>query len=419
MIIVVGAGLAGLVCARLLHQQGRSVVVLDASDGPGGRLRTRVHPEGFLLDRGFQVLLTAYPAARRQLSYSQLDLRPLAPGAIIAHNGHLTTLADPFRQPDALLSTLATRLIDLGDKMRIVSLRRTLLKTPVDKIFAGSDMTTRAYLQQFGFSDRALALFFEPFFGGIFLDRGLTTSALMFQFVFKMMAEGQVAVPARGIEAIPQHIARGIPYDAMRYGIFVQSVLTDSGEVRGVLLSNGEVLRSDTVVVATNAPEAARLTGARLPPGSVGTTCVYFASDTPLYHVPSIVLNAELDAYVNNLVQISTIAPTYAPEGQHLISATVLGIADSDDRAVADRCRDDIARMFPKFDVNKLRRLDVVRVPYAQFSQPPGIFAAVPGHATATRGLYVAGEFNGSSSIQGAIASGEAAAARVLADESR
>ncbi|MDA8062216.1 MAG: FAD-dependent oxidoreductase, partial [Actinomycetota bacterium] len=103
-VVVVGAGLAGLAAARHLEDAGRSVVVLEASDGVGGRVRSdRV--DGFVLDRGFQVLLTAYPEARRMLDYGSLRLCRFEPGALVRHAGRFVEVADPLRVPAKALAT--------------------------------------------------------------------------------------------------------------------------------------------------------------------------------------------------------------------------------------------------------------------------------------------------------------------------
>ncbi|MFZ5833144.1 MAG: FAD-dependent oxidoreductase [Planctomycetota bacterium] len=94
-VIVFGAGLAGLCCARRLMESGRDCLLLEASDGVGGRVRTDL-VEGFRLDRGFQVLLTAYPAAQAILDYDRLDLRPFYAGAIVLHAGRFHRVADPW-----------------------------------------------------------------------------------------------------------------------------------------------------------------------------------------------------------------------------------------------------------------------------------------------------------------------------------
>ena len=97
-VIIIGGGLAGLCCARALHAQGVSFLVLEASDGTGGRVRTD-EVEGFRLDRGFQVLLEAYPEAQAVLDYEALDLRAFYPGACVRHEGRFRRMVDPFRRP--------------------------------------------------------------------------------------------------------------------------------------------------------------------------------------------------------------------------------------------------------------------------------------------------------------------------------
>ncbi len=219
------------------------------------------------------------------------------------------------------------------------------------------------------------------------------------------------------MEAIAQQLARAIPYDNIRYRMPIQAVVTENGEVRGVRLTTGETLAAAQVVIATDAREAQRLVSVTLPTEGTSCTCVYFSSPRSLYKQRKIVLNARSDAFINNLVQITNIAPEYAPQGQHLISATILGLPEGDDRAIVEQCRRDLALIFRKQDMTTLRGLDVVRIPFAQFAQPPGVFGTLASHATPIRGLYLAGEYTVNSSIHGALESGEHAAHYVLADE--
>jgi phytoene dehydrogenase-like protein len=97
-VLIVGAGLSGLCCARNLHQRGIRCLVLEASDGIGGRIRTDT-VDGFRLDRGFQVFLTSYPEAKAILDYEALDLKPFLPGALVRYGGRFHELTDPWRRP--------------------------------------------------------------------------------------------------------------------------------------------------------------------------------------------------------------------------------------------------------------------------------------------------------------------------------
>ncbi|GCE27869.1 amine oxidase [Dictyobacter alpinus] len=420
MIIIVGAGLAGLTCAKLLTEAGQKVVVLEAADQVGGRVRTDYHEDGYRLDRGFQVLFTGYEAAARHLNYSTLKQRKFDPGAILEKNGKHYEITDPIREPAHAFSSLLNPLISTTDKLRVLKLRTQLQRLSTEEIFSGAqqpegqDETTEAYLRREGFSDKIIDNFFRPFYGGIFLDRSLQTSARMFQFTFKMLAIGDIILPAEGIQRIPEQLAASLPKGTVRCNARVGELLNSDGQIKGVRLINGEQIKADTVVVATSSPIAAKFTNMPLPTQGVSAVCLYFAGNERLYNQRKILLNADPHAYVNNAVLLTNIAPTYAPPRKHLLSATVLGKPGEDDEQIAERSKTEIAGWFPQHDLSHWQLLAVYRIPFAQFFQPPGTFDALPTNQTDMPGLYVVGEYTQSSSIQGAMRSGEVAARELL-----
>jgi phytoene dehydrogenase-like protein len=422
-ILVIGAGLAGLTCGRALLRAGNRVTIIEASDDVGGRVRSD-ELEGFVLDRGFQVLFTAYPAAARQLNYHDLNLCAFDPGAIICEGGRRAVLTDPLRERDplAILGALTTTAVGIGDKLRTLALSSELRGQSIEEILDGADQPTLAYLQAQGFSRSAIDSFFRPFYGGIFLDRSLGTSAKCFKFDFKMLSEGDTAVPSLGIGAISKQLALELrEAGSIRLNTRVEALASEGGRVAGATLADGSRFDGDAVVVATPAPEAARLSGLPMPKGSVGTTTLYFASDEPLYRGKKLALNAAPDAFVNNAAQISNVALGYAPPGRHLLSATVLGVPALDDAELASRALADLRRMFVG-DAAAQRALDgctllrVYRIPYGQFAQPPGLHPALPDNQSGRPGLFFAGEFTEASSLNAAMISGEKCAEAILGD---
>ncbi len=420
MILIVGAGLAGLTCAKVLVEAGHDVRVLDASDHVGGRVRTDHSADGFLLDRGFQVLFTAYPAIRRHVDVQALNPRAFVPGAVLIRDGRWHELGDPRQRLSLLGPTLANPLLSFGDKLRTARLRRYARRRSLHAIFNGpikkGDKSIHAELQRRHFTERGfIDNFARPFFGGIFLDRDLSTSSRMLYFAMKMLASGQIVIPEQGMGAITDQLAAKLPRHAIRLQTRVEGIVEADGRAVGVTLTGGEEMQGDAIVVATDAQAAERLTGLTLPSESVPVTCVYFATTESLYKGPRLLLNANPDAFVNNAVQLTNLSPAYAPPGQHLLSVTVLGLPEMSDSELAARCREELTPWFPGKNVAKLRHVATYRVRFAQFRQPPGIFATLPPNATPTAGLFVAGEYTASSSIHGAMYSGEQAARAVLA----
>ena len=421
MIIIIGAGLAGLTCARELVREGRKVLVLEASEQVGGRVRTDMHEEGYRLDRGFQVLFTAYPAAQRHLNFADLKQRFFEPGALLVKEGKLYEIADPLREPSRLLPDMLNPLISAADKLRVLRLRLEATRLSTAEIFAGKgqpggqDESTEAYLRRLHFAEQGfVANFARPFYGGIFLDRSLSNSARMFQFTFKMLATGETVIPAEGMQRVPEMLAAALPPGSIRYRARVNSLQIAEGRVTGVRLANGETIEAEQVVVATDSLSAAQLTGSALPTQARGSVCVYFGGPERLYKQRKILLNTASNAYVNNAVLLSNIAPTYAPPRKHLLSATILDPGTEDDEQVARHALSEIAGWFPEHDLSSWQMLGLYRIPFSQLVQAPGFFDQLVSNATSTSGLYLAGEYTTSSSIHGAMHSGEHAARAVL-----
>jgi phytoene dehydrogenase-like protein len=407
--IVVGAGLAGLTCAKVLGERGIEVAVFEASDGIGGRVRTDER-DGFLLDRGFQVYFTSYPVAKRHLDHGSLDLRGFDPGAIVCRGSEKSVLSDPLRDPRALVPSLLSDAATLGDKLRTLGL---VAGTFPGGISAGAedgetDTSTLEYLKSAGLSERFIGSFFRPFYGGVLLNRELTTSARILRFTLRMLATGRTVVPARGMGEIPRQLA-GSVQGTIRLDSPVELLLLDGERVVGVRVA-GEEHEADAVVVATEAPAAGDLTGEAVPEGAVGEACMYFETEG-LGSGKKILLNAEQEAFVNNAVEISNVSEKYAPPGRHLLYAVALTGLGLPDDELYRRGIEDLGRWYPGAD---FRPLALRRIPYGQFAQPPGIHARLPENGTRRRGLFLAGEYTEDASINGSMLSGEKAAEAVL-----
>ena len=399
-VIIVGAGLAGLCAARTLQASGRTCTILEASDEVGGRVRTDV-VDGFRLDRGFQVLLDAYPEAQAVLNYAALDLKPFLPGALVRFEGRFHEVSDPWRRPLAALGTLANPIGTLADKMKVAGIRHRALAGTMEERFRDPETTTLELLKAAGLSDVMISRFFRPFLGGIFLEPDLQTSSRMFQFVFRMFSTGNATLPAQGMGAIPKQIADGLTPGTIRLNAPVVGVTP--GQVR---LASGDTLHARTVIVATEAPAAARLLGDSVVPEGQRVTCLYFAAPKAPIDQPMLVLNGDGTGPINNLCVPSAVSPAYAPAGQSLVSVTVLGTAGAD---VTTRVMEQLTAWFGP-EVASWRHLRTYPISYALPRQVPPALAVPERDVRRAPGLLVCGDHMDTASIQGAMVSGRRAA---------
>ncbi len=408
-VCVVGAGVAGLASARALTFRGVECVVLEASDGVGGRVRTD-HVDGFLLDRGFQVALTAYPELHHQLDVPRLRLQRFEPGALVRVGARFHRLADPVRRPQHLLSTLFAPIGTPLDRWRLLRLlldvRRgaaaDLLRRPSPP---DTDRSTLEELVARGFSDGMIDEFFVPLFGGIQLDPHLEVSKRRFEIVLRMLASGDAAVPAAGMGAIPAQLAADLPDGAVQLGARVTAVDGTTAVVDG-----GRSVSARAVVVATEGPTAAGLLG--IPdPGSRAAVCLYFAADCAPRPEPLVMLDADRSGPASDVAIMSNVAPGYAPVGRALIAAQVVGTLGR------DHLEGDVRRQLRAWfgaDVDGWDLLRTYRIPHGHPDQRPGFSAR-----RAVRlggGRFVCGDHRDTPAIQGALFSGKRAAAAVLSD---
>jgi len=417
-VVVVGGGLAGLVAARHLAEDGFGVTLFEREPAVGGRVRS-AHADGFTFDRGFQVLFTSYPAARRELDFDALDLRSFSPGAVICRGDRRSVLGDPLRDPGGLVPSILNREVSTMDKLRTLRLKRELAGKSLEDVWSDEDATIEQYLAARGVSERYVDRFVRPFYGGITLDRSLSTSSRVFEFTFKLLAEGETVVPADGMGAVTDQLAAR----AREAGATVETEtpveVVDGGSEAATVEVPGETVDADAVVVAAD-PDAARdLTGVDAIPtewrGCV-TQHVALPAGHPLADSDRIHLNAE-SAVPNTVAPMSGVAPEYAPDDRELVAATTLGTPDRSSTDLATAAREAVAGWYPAASLGEFEVLHTHRVPRSQFAQPPGVREALPD----ARGpdddrVYLAGDYTHSASIHGAMESGLAAARAVRED---
>jgi phytoene dehydrogenase-like protein len=435
--LIIGSGLAGLTCAKVLIDHGiRDFYLLEKTEKPGGRVCTdRV--EGFYLDRGFQVLFTAYPMVQKHLDLQQLEVRAYRPGAVLVKAGRSFCIGDPFRDLASLGSSLTNPLLPFIDKLRILQLRFRLWQTDAQAILQEPDLSTEKFVQQFGFSQSTFQHFLQPFYRGILLDPNLETSARLFKFYFKMLSEGEIVTPRLGMGQISEQLARILDPGQIRYHHPVKKILigdqsipgslggSSDESVQGVELQNGEILKADWIVCAVDLPalrelfpQGSQYLPTSLPDGSWSVVCLYFAGVVSLTKGAYIHLNATGQGWINSCVQLTQVSPDLAPEGQHLYSVVSLGNPAMSDEDLIHACHQELQQWFPGYSpeylTKNLRCLCLYRIPFAQFAQPPGIQDYLPDGSTPIQNLIYAGEYTHQSSIEGAMRSGESAAYRVL-----
>lgn len=399
-VIIIGGGLSGLTAARQLQKQGIDFLLLEASDRVGGRVKTDTI-DGFRLDHGFQVLLTAYPEAKKWLDYKNLNLKNFTPGALLLYpDGKRDLIGDPMRDFSSLFSTIFSSAGSISDKFKILSLRNRLAKLSIEEIFQQEEKSSKDVLSsEYGFSSKMVDRFFTPFFSGIFLEKELATSRRMFDFVFKMFGEGNTAVPNLGMEEIPKQLATELPEKSIILNAKVSNV-----DGQSVQLSDGSSFSAPNIIIATEATGLAK-EFATIKTDHQSTTHLHFTTDTSPLEKPIIALNTKANRLSNNICTISKVAKGYAPEGQHLISISVVGLNNLSTSDLETAVRKELETWFGKASQD-WSHIHTRKVRYALPSQKSVQHQTSSDQFKIREGLYHCGDYQLNGSINAAMRSG-------------
>lgn len=407
-VAIVGAGLAGLRAALRLKDHTENILVIEEEDEVGGRVRT-ISKDGFLLDRGFQIFLTSYPEAQDVLNYDVLDLHPFMSGALIRGDDGFTSFIDPMRHPLKGIQSLLPGVGTLKDRWLIWQMRRELKKRPTNEIFKRPEQTTEGYLRERGFSEDIIERFFRPFFSGAFLDKTLTTSSRMFEFVYKMFSTGTATLPSSGMQEIPRQMAERLNDHQLQLNTKVTNI--DGGTIS---CKSSRTIQAQVVLVATGAWNMNELsTDLPAEQKSRETTCLYFSMEHPPVTDPLIVINGKPEGIITNIAFPSLVAPNYGTQGKHLASVSTL---EGSQEHLREQIRTELAEWFGP-ETKEWNHLETVRIPHSLPVREPEGKSLEEGPPRVAEGLYVAGDHRDTPSINGALASGRRAAEAILEDE--
>jgi len=400
---IIGAGVSGLIAARVLENYGYHPVVIEATDRVGGRVKTDVI-DCYQLDHGFQVLLTAYPAVKKHLDYEALDLQKILPGASIFKSSGQKTIGDPLRNISLLISTLLSGIGNLSDKLKILKLNQKLKKKTMSAIFSDREQSTLSYLENLGFSKEIIADFFMPFFSGIFLETKLETSSRMFEFVYKMFGEGDATIPKAGIEAVPKQLLNNLKTTTFKYNTKVRSL--KNGEIT---LNDGTQLESHYTIVAT---EASGLVSNLKNQSTEWKSCttLYFETETRVINKKLIGLIPKSGTLINNIFYNSSLESALKPKNK-LLSVTVINDQNLSHEALIEAVQTELKAYC---GITTTKFIKLYRIPKALPKLRNLKYAMMPSETRLTNGLFLAGDIQLNASLNAAMISGERAALGVI-----
>ena len=398
-IYIIGAGVSGLIAAYELEQEGYHPIIIEQTDEVGGRVKT-IHEKGYALDLGFQVLLSAYPLAKKYLDLEALELHKLESGALIYVNDKAYRIGDPMRNWKMLFPTIFSDIGSISDKLKVLKLNNRLKRKSIDEIFESHETTTLQYLIEFGFSPKIIERFFKPFFAGIFLESSIQTSSRMFEFVYKMFGEGYATIPKLGIGEISNQLKNKLHHTEFIFNCEVKDITNGK-----ILMVSGENLPHNGVIIATNSTSMIR--------SHKGSDmkwkccmCLYFEVDQTNIPANTIALIVDGGNYANNLY-----AYTDIKTGKTILSVTTLEHMNKTDAEIIENIIAEVKKYTGALKVDFIHHYRIKQA-------LPDILnlkmTVQPGENQVMDNIFLAGDALMNGSLNAAMESGRIAAKTLL-----
>ncbi|WIM88896.1 FAD-dependent oxidoreductase [Candidatus Mycobacterium wuenschmannii] len=405
-VVVIGAGLAGLRCATVIAAAGRDVRVLEQDDDVGGRVRTDA-VDGFLCDRGFQVLNPAYPELPHAVDVDALDLQPFGAGVAVRRQSKSAVLAHPLREPKLVPKMLLSGAIRPADVAAVARWALPALRPSALKSHVGADITLKAALDKTGLGGE-LRRVIDRFLAGVLLEDTGNSSNAFALLLARVFLLGVPALPAAGMQALPRQMAKPL-VGRISLNHKVSRIDRDGG--RWLVSGPDTAVRASDVVVAADPTTSAALTGSAAS-STHGVVTDWWSAEIAPTSRPMLWVDGRRHAQgpVLNTAVISAAAPSYAPRGQHLISASALLEPDGSAPAETATRRHAADIMGGDGRPWKLLTRNVIRHALPAQSAPLRVRRPV----AVGDGLWWCGDHRDTASIQGALVSGRRTAKQIL-----
>jgi hypothetical protein len=388
--VVVGAGLAGLACAKYLQDSGVNYLLVDENSYVGGRVHS-VKENSYTYDSGFQVILNSYPEFKNFIDLKSLDMRYFNSGCLIYTPEKMQNLANPILHPSHLLNETLSTFVDMKDKSNVISL---IFKSHFNFEKAPKTSTLH-FLQEHGFSPHFIDMFWKPFFAGVMLDEDLTVDSRFFLFLLKSFSSGAVGLPAEGMQQLPNAIYKMLNPDCVVLNRKAVEITSSA-----VMFDDGEVLRASGVAVS-RAPSDHKS-------DFFSVENLYFRTSEKLdWGKWLVIVPPRYGMSINNIALLSEVAPEYVQfKNETFISVSVLKSKFVSEEKVSEELKKIIGR--PIKDLEFLKRISVRKA-------LPKVFGTENGFIN-KKGISYFGDWATTPSINGAIESGRKMAQQILLD---
>ena len=405
-VIVIGGGFSGLSTAYYLQKKGLNVKVFDASGRIGGRAKTD-QIDGFLLDWGTHFYHHSTTELQKIINLTKLGLENIYPGYLLRNNDKFLLYSNPMLKTMDVFPALFANNISIKDKLRLFGFSLKLKALSYSNIVKQTEMSTLQYFKRAGFSKQTIDTLFKPIISSAIFDRSLQSSSKLSLLFLKSLFNDFVSLPKNGIGSIAEAMVKELAPASVCLKSRVKSISEE-----GVEFSDGRLIKSKAVVIATNAIDAKKICcKIDLNTESTHVSTIYFETEHPPVSKPVMVLNANEHGLVNHVFVPSLLHANYAPKGKHLVAVNIIKSNELDDDELIAEVMVELSGWFG-LQVKDWRHIKTYHIKYAMPFKP--IIDDVEFTKHLKDNIFYAGDALSIGTMESALRSGRETAENVI-----